>query len=276
MNNPNPFVPKGSLLEQQSKRRSQLKLGVFCVVAVGIAGISAMLIQGCKREESDQNADNNQPPVDTNNFAATDTNTPPMEASNPPVAPESMPPQGQQQAMTPPPAPAPEPAPAPAPTENEYVVVKGDTFSRIAKANGVTVRAIEDANPGISPNRLKVGEKLVIPGGTGSTGGTAASETAAGVSSNGGEESYTVKSGDTLSRIAHRFGVTVKAIEANNNLSTTKIKVGEKLNIPAKPEAEPAPVNAPPQTATPAPEPMSTPAPANNPPPAPSNPPTGQ
>ena len=51
MNNPNPFVPKGSLLEQQSQRRSRLKLAVFCVLAVTVTGLVAALIQGCKREK---------------------------------------------------------------------------------------------------------------------------------------------------------------------------------------------------------------------------------
>ena len=44
MSNPNPFVPKGSLLEQQSHRRSRLKLAVFCVLAVSVTGLVAMLI----------------------------------------------------------------------------------------------------------------------------------------------------------------------------------------------------------------------------------------
>src|SRR5580692_5724747 len=131
MNNPNPFVPQGSLLELQSKRRSRLKLGVLCVLAVGIAGLAAMLIQGCKREESENSPDQSQsqPPVDTNNYATSDTNPPSMEASNPPVAPTPS-------AMTPPPPSAPTPppapvAPAPAPSESEYVVVKGDTLGKI-------------------------------------------------------------------------------------------------------------------------------------------------
>ncbi len=276
MNNPNPFVPKGSLLEQQSKRRSRLKLGVFCVLAVGIAGLAAMLIQGCKREE-DQNqteTDNNPPAVDTNS-PAVDTNAPSMEASNPPVS--SAPPGPSTPPSTVPNvAPAP-PAPvtpaAPAPTEGEYVVVKGDTFSKIAKENGTTVKAIEDANPGVTPTRLKVGEKLVIPAGASTTGGTAAGETANGVATaNGGDEVYLVKSGDTLSHIAHRHGVTVKALEAENNLTTTKIKVGQKLNIPAAAEAPAAPQNAPPATTTaPEPAPAAPASPANSQPP--SNPP---
>jgi LysM repeat protein len=263
MNNPNPFVPQGSLLEQQSKRRSRLKLGVLCVLAVGIAGLAAMLIQGCKREEdTSQNpsdTDNSQPQVDTNNLAATDTNETVMEASNPPV---SAPPQ-QPVVATPPPSPPPA-----APTETEYVIVRGDTYSKIAKQYGVTVKVIEDANPDIQPTRLKVGQKLVIPAGASTTGAGGAAETENGVAtSTGGDEVYVVKAGDTLTHIAHHFGITVKALEAENNLSTTKIHVSQKLNIPAKAQSEQEPVNTPPTTTTP-----PAPAPVNNPPPAQTNP----
>jgi hypothetical protein len=71
MNNPNPFVPKGSLLEQQSQRRSRLKLAVFCVLAVSVTGLVAMLIQGCKREK----------PSDELNPQAVDTNAVAMDAN---------------------------------------------------------------------------------------------------------------------------------------------------------------------------------------------------
>lgn len=280
MNNPNPFVPKGSLLEQQSRRRSHLKLGVFCVLAVGITCLAAMLIQGCKREENNPAADNNQPPVDTNAMAAVDTNAPAMETSNPPAPPaaeaDQQPPPPQQTAVPPPaPAPAPVPAPAPAPTESEYVVVKGDTFSKIAKANGVSVKALEEANPNISPTRLRIGEKLVIPAGAAATGANAAAGTESGIATaTGGGQVYVVKAGDNLTRIAHHFGVTIKAIEAENNLTTTRIKAGQKLTIPAKPDETPAPVNAPP--AAPAAPDQNAPAAPANPPAAPSNPPGGQ
>ena len=72
-----------------------------------------------------------------------------------------------------------------------------------------------------------------------------------------GGETYTVKSGDSLTKIAKSHGTTVKAIEADNGLSTTKIKVGQKLKIPAKAEAAPAPAPAPA-----APMPAAAPAPA--------------
>jgi LysM repeat protein len=239
MNNPNPFVPKGSLLEQQSKRRSRMKLGVFCVLAVGIAGLTAMLIQGCKREtetaDNTQTADTNTPAVDTN-APAVDTNAPAVD-TNAPVQPVVV-------------------APPVETAATEYTVVKGDSFSKIAKKFGVTSKAISAANPGVDSTKLKIGQKLSIPAGTGATAAPAATTT----DMTGSEEVYVVKSGDTLTKIAKTHGTTVKAIESENNLSTTKIKVGQKLKIPAKAEAAapaPAPVAPTPVDTTTVPAPAS-------------------
>ena len=85
MNNPNPFVPQGSLLEEKNKTRSRVKLAVFCVVAINVLGLTALLMQGCKREQTE--AENTPPPVDTNAPPVVDTNLPPAVATNPPVTP---------------------------------------------------------------------------------------------------------------------------------------------------------------------------------------------
>ena len=45
-------------------------------------------------------------------------------------------------------------------------------------------------------------------------------------------KSYTVVSGDTLSKIASKFGVTVTALKAANSLTSDTIKIGHKLVIP--------------------------------------------
>src|SRR5208282_769772 len=118
MNNPNPFVPQGSLLEEKNKTRSRVKLAVFCVVAINVLGLTALLMQGCKREQTE--AENNQPTVDTNLPPAVATNLPPAVATNPPVPP--------------PPVYATPQTPETAATE--YVVVQGDNFSKIAKKFG--------------------------------------------------------------------------------------------------------------------------------------------
>jgi len=244
MNSPNPFVPQGSLLEQQSKRRSRVKFAVFCVLAVNVVGLMALLMQGCKREQTE--AENQPPTLDTNQ-PAMDTNVPPaVEASNPPVQPP---------AMTPPPA-------APEVAGTEYVVIKGDSLWKIAKKNGVTVKTIEAANPNIDPAKLKVGQKLSIPGATGAA--ESATDMTGSAGAGNGEDIYIVKSGDTLSKIAKHYGLSFKAIESENGLSTTRIKVGQKLKIPAKAEAAPVPSTAPePAPAAAPPAASTTPAPDN-------------
>ena len=47
-------------------------------------------------------------------------------------------------------------------------------------------------------------------------------------------KTYKVKSGDTLSRIARRYGVTIGALREANGLTSDKIKVGQVLTIPPK------------------------------------------
>lgn len=253
MNNPNPFVPRGSLLERQSQSRSRLKLAVFCVLAVSVTGLTAMLIQGCKRTSPDTEV---PPPLDTNAIPLVDTNYPPLnDVSNPP---SMLPPVATNLPVVIPPVAPVEPV-APA-AGSEYTVVKGDTLAVIAKKNNVTLKALQAANPGVVPTRLKIGQKLVIPAG-GTTAGIAAPVSALGESSG---TVYTVKSGDTLTRIAKAHGTTVKAIEAANGMTSTKIRVGQKLKIPSKAEAAPvAPVApAPVMDTAPAPvlPPVSAPA----------------
>lgn len=72
----------------------------------------------------------------------------------------------------PPPAPAKSAAPARTPAAQpaaelgphyEYVVEPGQTLSLIAKGFDTTVAKIVAANPGLKPDRLRVGQKLIIP-----------------------------------------------------------------------------------------------------------------
>jgi LysM repeat protein len=58
-----------------------------------------------------------------------------------------------------------EPTPVPEPTPVVYTIKAGDTLNKIAKKYNVTVQQIEDANKDTikDPNRIKVGDKIVIP-----------------------------------------------------------------------------------------------------------------
>ena len=251
MNNPNPFLPQGSLLEQQSRRRSQLKIGVSCVLAVGVLGLVGMLIQGCERKKP---ADENPTPaVDTNAFALDTTTPPPVDTNAPANTPVVVPPVATNTPIVVPPTVV-EPVVA---AGTEYAVVKGDSLAKIAKKNGVTVKALQAANPTVVPTKLKIGQKLVIPAGGKTSAETAAPTTAAvgDTSSN----TYTVKSGDSLTKIAKAHGTTVKAIETANGMTTTKLKVGQKIKVPSKAEAAAPVLATPPAEPMPATPVLSTP-----------------
>jgi serine-type D-Ala-D-Ala carboxypeptidase/endopeptidase (penicillin-binding protein 4) len=45
----------------------------------------------------------------------------------------------------------------------DYRIRPGDTLDRIARQNRTTVRAIEQANPGINPNRIRAGQTIRLP-----------------------------------------------------------------------------------------------------------------
>jgi LysM repeat protein len=247
MNNLNPFVPQGSVLEQ-NKRRSRMKVAVFCVLAVSVAGLSVILVNGCTKEQTEMPPPG---PVEPTNPAPFEpTNPAPFEPTNP---------------APPPPPPPPPPVPQAA-TGSEYTVVQGDTLAKIAKAHGVTLKALQDANQGVVPTKLKIKQKLTIPAGGAaapSAAGTAAGTDVTGTST-GGSETYAVKSGDTLSKIAKAHGVTLKTLEAANpKVDPSHIKVGDKLKLPAKAEAAaPAPAPAPVAPPAPAAAPVTTPPPA--------------
>lgn len=227
--------------EQKSQGRSRLKLAFFCVVGVHVAALMvALLSQGCKREQAPP-PENVMPPITDTNFPPIDTITNPVSANVSTSAPP---------AMVEPPV-----APPPVVSAQEHVITKGDTYSELAKKYGVPVAAITAANPGVDPKKLKVGQKINIP--AASTAPGAVTPTAA-----TGEQTYTVKSGDNLTKIAADHHTTVKAIQSANNLTDTRIKVGQKLKIPVKAVAPaPAPVAVPQPEAAPAPAPAPAAAP---------------
>ncbi len=123
----------------------------------------------------------------------------------------------------------------------EYKVRTGDSLWAIAKSYNVTVAALTAANPSIKANSIQVGQTINIPR---PSAGSAAPSFVAGPPAavpppavNGSE--YVVKSGDSLSRIASRQGVTVSELRVANGLSNDTIRIGQKLVIPGvskKPE----------------------------------------
>ena len=60
----------------------------------------------------------------------------------------------------------PDPKPGPADAEldfRKHKVKKGDTFYGIAKQYGVSPRDVMNANPGIEPTQLGIGQEVIVP-----------------------------------------------------------------------------------------------------------------
>lgn len=126
----------------------------------------------------------------------------------------------------------PEPKPAPA-TENIYVVRKGDNLSTIAKKHRVRLSELMEINSLNRSSVIKVGQEIKIPA-SGEVSSMPEQKPAehenAQVSSEA--ETYVVKSGDSLSRIAKRHSTTVRQLMSINNLKNHNIKIGQKLIVP--------------------------------------------
>ena len=94
-----------------------------------------------------------------------------------------------------------------------YRVKSGDTLSNIARRYGVTVNSIANSNNIKNPNLIFVGQILKIY------------ET-------NNNNIYIVKKGDTLSRIAYKYGTTVNKLVRQNGIKNPNlIFIGQKIII---------------------------------------------
>lgn len=106
-----------------------------------------------------------------------------------------------------------------APKSEIYVVRQGDTLSEIADRYGVGLSKLRAAN-GLRGNAIRIGQRLVIPA------------TAKRLQEAASAKTHVVRSGDTLSAIARRYGTSVSAIQRANGMTGSSLRVGERLKLP--------------------------------------------
>ena len=130
----------------------------------------------------------------------------------------------QPQDPTQPSNPAPAPQPSTSNSDSVYTVVSGDTLSGIASRYGTTYQKLAAYNNISNPNLIHVGQQIKIPG-TGKDTNVATNNS----------RTYTVKSGDTLSGIASKYGTTWQKIYNDNKSvigsNPNLIKPGKVLTI---------------------------------------------
>lgn len=98
----------------------------------------------------------------------------------------------------------------------DYTVERGDSLSKIAKENGVSLADLVKANNLSNPNLIYPGQVIVIPGQAGSP-----------------DVIHVVSRGETLNRIASAYGVTGRTLAEANGLSNPDlIRIGQEITIP--------------------------------------------
>ncbi|MGX7235367.1 LysM peptidoglycan-binding domain-containing protein [Enterococcus italicus] len=109
-------------------------------------------------------------------------------------------------------------------TTGTYTVKSGDTVAKIAAAYGVSVSDIKSWNSLSNVNLILVGQTLSVKGATSTATTQQTTQTAASATTTAtATGTYTVKSGDTLSKIASQLGTTVANIQSLNSLSNVNV-----------------------------------------------------
>lgn len=100
-------------------------------------------------------------------------------------------------------------------TATTYTVKNGDTLSGIANKFGTTYQKLAEINGISNPNKIYAGQVLKITG-----------------NSSNITKTYTVQSGDNLTKIAKQFNTTVDSLVSKNGIKDkNKIYVGQVLKI---------------------------------------------
>jgi len=127
-----------------------------------------------------------------------------------------------------------------------HVVREGDDYWTLAAkylGNGSRFELIRRANPGVNPDALQIGQKITIPKASVAGAATIAKRPAPpAIVAGSGQTVHTIASGDVLSTIARaRYGngnLWPAIVKANPGLDPDKLKVGRKIVLPSKAEAE--------------------------------------
>ncbi|MEO1369550.1 MAG: LysM peptidoglycan-binding domain-containing protein, partial [Acidobacteriota bacterium] len=100
------------------------------------------------------------------------------------------------------------------PRSRRHTVRDGESAWTIARRYGTDIQTLQSVNRLRSPDRLRVGQSLKIPGAEGQSA------------------THVVRTGETLASIAKRYGTTVSALRRANRIRGDLITPNQVLVIP--------------------------------------------
>ncbi|KMN96775.1 peptidoglycan endopeptidase LytE [Bacillus subtilis] len=109
-------------------------------------------------------------------------------------------------------------------SSSTYKVKSGDSLWKISKKYGMTINELKKLN-GLKSDLLRVGQVLKLKGSTSSSNSSSSKVSSSSTST------YKVKSGDSLSKIASKYGTTVSKLKSLNGLKSDVIYVNQVLKV---------------------------------------------
>lgn len=122
-----------------------------------------------------------------------------------------------------------------------HVLASGETLYGVARKYGVSLGELQAANDIDNPGKVRVGQKLRIPGAKRSAGRAIAQAAGGknpsgslGKRKSGGSTTYVVKANDSLWNIARQYNVSVDDLKRWNDVDERSLRVGATLVVSAR------------------------------------------
>jgi len=235
MSTPNPLMPQGALQGPSSTVRQKTFAMIFTIVALHVAVIVVVLMQGCKREESVNYAEMSDPAM-----------LPPNEGDDGFHSPENPAPVGGDTSV----AGAPAAGATPVVEPRSPVAAAASTGTPLVTPSAPPASLPPTAPPTdipATPAGSVVPAPAVAPASVAAASGASAPPPAA-----IGMSTYSIRRGDSFYSIAKRYsGVSHRDIErANPSVDPGRLRIGQTINIPVAAAAAAAPAPAAPRAAT--------------------------
>lgn len=132
-------------------------------------------------------------------------------------------------------------ASTPASAGGSYTIKSGDTLAKISRKTGASVQTLTRLNGIKDPTKLRIGQKLKLPGAP----APAIAKSSPAPEAKSSADTYVVRNGDTFYSIARKHNVATESlVAANPGIKPAELRTGQLIRIHGKaPVSSPAPAS---------------------------------